>query len=82
MEGQPLCGLALGESAEVVALSPGLRGQERRRLLDLGLLPGTQVTAELRSPSGDPTAYRVRGAVIALREEQARLVRVKPVASA
>jgi DtxR family Mn-dependent transcriptional regulator len=79
MEGQPLCGLALGESAEVVALSPGLRGQERRRLLDLGLLPGTQVTAELRSPSGDPTAYRVRGAVIALREEQARLVRVKPV---
>ena len=76
--GQPLCGLALGQSAEVVALSPGLRGQERRRLLDLGLLPGTRVTAELRSPGGDPTAYRVRGAMIALREEQARQVRVTP----
>jgi DtxR family Mn-dependent transcriptional regulator len=76
IDGQPLCNLRLGQSAEVVALSPGLRGAERRRLLDLGLLPGTRVTAELRSPSGDPTAYRVRGAMIALREEQARLVKV------
>lgn len=75
--GRPLCDLALGETAEVLALSPALRGVERRRLLDLGLLPGTRVTAELRSPSGDPTAYRVRGATIALRREQARLVTVR-----
>jgi DtxR family Mn-dependent transcriptional regulator len=74
--GRPLAALRLGETARVVALSPGLRGQERRRLLDLGLLPGTAVTAELRSPSGDPTAYRIRGATIALRAEQARQVRV------
>ena len=74
--GRPLTALRLGESARVVALAAGLRGQERRRLLDLGLLPGTEVTAELRSPSGDPTAYRIRGATIALRAEQARLVSV------
>lgn len=74
--GRPLSDLRLGESARVIALSTALRGQERRRLLDLGLLPGTEVTAELRSPSGDPTAYRVRGATVALRAEQARLVRV------
>ena len=73
---RPLSDLPLGQSARVVALAPGLRGQERRRLLDLGLLPGTEVTAELRSPSGDPTAYRIRGATIALRAEQARLVRI------
>jgi DtxR family Mn-dependent transcriptional regulator len=71
-----LTDLALGESGSVVALSAGLRGQERRRLLDLGLLPGTEVTAELRSPGGDPTAYRIRGATIALRAEQARLVKI------
>ena len=40
------------------------------------MLPGTRVTAELRSPAGDPTAYRIRGAVVALRAEQAKQVRV------
>ncbi len=73
---RPLSDLRVGESARVATLAPGLRGQERRRLLDLGLLPGTDVTAELRSPSGDPTAYRIRGATIALRAEQAKHVRV------
>jgi len=63
----------------IVTLAPGLRGQERRRLLDLGLLPGTKVTAEVRSPSGDPTGYRIRGATVALRAEQASLIKVRPV---
>lgn len=74
--GRPLTTLKMGESARVVALAPGLRGQERRRFLDLGLLPGTEVTAELRSPTGDPTAYRIRGATIALRADQAKYIRV------
>ncbi|RME45954.1 MAG: ferrous iron transport protein A [Caldilineae bacterium] len=47
------------------------RGAERRRLMDLGILPGTLIRAEMVSPSGDPTAYRIRGALIALRKEQA-----------
>ena len=42
--------------------------------MDLGILPGTTIEAELRSPSGDPTAYRVRGALIALRREQSELI--------
>ena len=66
-----LSALALGESAEVVALAASCRGAQRRRLLDLGLVPGTRVTSELRGPSGDPTAYRIRGALIALRRDQA-----------
>jgi Fe2+ transport system protein FeoA len=45
-------------------------------MLDLGILPGTLIQAEMTSPSGDPTAYRVRGALIALRKEQARLIQV------
>ncbi len=66
-----LSALLPGESAEVVALAASCRGAQRRRLLDLGLVAGTQVTSELRAPSGDPTAYRIRGALIALRVDQA-----------
>lgn len=63
--------LPAGAGGRVIALSPACRGAERRRLLDLGLLPGTQIGVELVSPGGDPRAYRLRGALIALREEQA-----------
>jgi Fe2+ transport system protein FeoA len=38
------------------------------------------VEAEFRSPAGDPTAYRVRGALIALRREQADQIQVAPIA--
>jgi DtxR family Mn-dependent transcriptional regulator len=69
--------LDVGETARVVGISSACRGTERRRLLDLGLIPGTVVHAEMRSPSGDPTAYRIRGAVIALRRAQADLVHVE-----
>jgi DtxR family Mn-dependent transcriptional regulator len=50
---------------------------DRRRLLDLGVVPGTLVRAELASLSGDPVAYRIRGAMIALRREQADLIYVR-----
>lgn len=54
-----------GESARVreVAAEPAMR----RRLLDIGLIPGTQVKCVAVSPAGDPAAYLIRGAVIALR---------------
>ncbi|HOX03533.1 MAG: FeoA domain-containing protein [Verrucomicrobia bacterium] len=70
-----------GESARVVGVSPRCRGPERRRLLDLGIVPGTVIAAELASPGGDPIAYRIRGALIALRREQARLIQVARGAS-
>lgn len=79
---ETLARLEPGEAAAVVSLSPACRGAERRRFLDLGILPGTDITAELRSPSGDPTAYRIRGALIALRREQAELIRVQRPAPA
>lgn len=70
-----------GQRARVAALSPACRGQERRRLLDLGFVPGTPVEIEMSSPLRDPIAYRVRGSVIALRSEQARLIRIMREAS-
>ncbi len=73
-----LSSLQPGQEARVARFSPAFRGAERRRMLDLGIVPGTVVRAEMRSPSGDPTAYRVRGAMIALRKEQADLIYVDP----
>lgn len=46
-------------------------GAARRRLLDLGLINDTVVEVLRKSPAGDPTAYQIRGAVIALRSEEA-----------
>ena len=71
-----LADLGHGQSARVLGISSDIRGIERRRLLDLGVLPGTVVKAEMRSPSGDATAYRIRDAVIGLRAEQACMINV------
>ncbi|MGQ9890028.1 MAG: FeoA family protein [Aggregatilineales bacterium] len=68
--------LALGESAVVVELAT--TGLNRHRLMDLGILPGTRITAAMRSPLGDPTAYDVRGALVALRRAQAREIVIEP----
>ncbi len=46
----------------------------RERLKDIGLTPGARVACEMKSPLGDPVAYRIRGAVVALRREDARSV--------
>ena len=80
--GPTLDTLQPGESGVIRKISPQCRGPERQRLLDLGLLPGTRIRAELRSPSGDPTAYRVRDTLIALRRPQARLIYLEPPARA
>lgn len=71
-----LSDLKPGEKAVIAGLSPTCRGTERRRFLDLGILPGTAVKAEMISPGGDPTAYRVRGALLALRREQADYIQI------
>ncbi|HVO68829.1 MAG TPA: FeoA family protein [Aggregatilineaceae bacterium] len=67
-----LADLQPGKSGTVADLHS--KGLERRRMMDLGIVPGTTVVAEIRSPLGDPMAYRVRGALVALRREQAELV--------
>jgi DtxR family transcriptional regulator, Mn-dependent transcriptional regulator len=83
---QPLPNIAAARSladlvppmrGRILGISPRCRGAERRRFLDLGFVPCTQVTAELISPSGDPTAYRIRDTLIALRREQAALIAIE-----
>lgn len=64
-----LSDLHLGDKGFVKYLAA--EGAEKRRMLDLGLVPNTKIEAIMKSPSGDPTAYLVRGTVIAIRREEA-----------
>ena len=59
--------LVPGESAVVKKLY--CSGSIRRRLLDIGLTEQTRVICVGQSPAGDPKAFLIRGAVIALRRE-------------
>lgn len=73
----PLNYLPIGKKGKVkVLVSEGLM---RRRLLDLGVIPDTVIESLQASPSGDPIAYLIRGAVIALRSEVAFMILVKEI---
>ena len=67
--------LKMGRTAVVTNI--GNQSTERRRLYDLGILPGTPIQNVMASPLGDPIAYRVRSSVVALRREQAQLIEVE-----
>lgn len=68
--------LRLGERAVIISLHH--EEEMGRRLKELGLIPGTEVTCVAQSPAGDPAAYLIRGAVIALRGRDAALIQVRP----
>ena len=70
----PLTDVPEGKKGTVKQLLPS--GSLRRRLLDIGLVEGTNVECLQKSPAGDPVAYLIRGAVIALRSEDASAVLV------
>lgn len=65
----PLSCIPIGSSVEIVSIKPNFKNRER--LLELGFTKDTVVTPLHVSPSGDPVAYCVRGAVMALRKEDA-----------
>lgn len=71
----PLSSVPVGSPCRVTRLL--VSDHVRRRLLDIGLVPATTVTPVRRSPAGDPTAYLIRGALVALRQEQADKVMVQ-----
>lgn len=73
----PLCCVPCGKKGRVKELSAD--GSIRRRMLDLGLVLDTIVECLRRSPFGDPTAYEIRGTVIALRYEEASKILVELV---
>lgn len=63
----PMNKLHEGQKAQVAKILS--TGSMRRRLQDIGLIEGTNVECLQKNPSGDPIAYSIRGAIIALRSE-------------
>ncbi len=69
--------LSLGAKCKVNSLIAD--GAIRRRLLDLGLINGTEIESISKSPSGNLVAYSIRGAVIAIRSEDASKIIVETI---
>lgn len=67
--------LRIGKKAVVTDINT--TGVEKQRMLDLGLVRGASIEALHKSPAGDPTAYFIMGAVIALRGEDAKNVLIQ-----
>ena len=66
----------VGTAATITTLQGS--GHARLRLLDLGFVPGQQICPVQAAPGGDPVAYRVRGTIIALRQQDAATIDVVP----
>ncbi len=69
--------LSVGETGTVKNIAKVLRGQQRRRLMDLGVVPGTKIKVQMNSAGGDPRAYQIRGATIALRKKHANSIYIE-----
>ena len=67
--------LTVGGRGRVLSLSSS--GRMRRRLMDLGIIPGVRIDCVGRSPLGDPAAYSILGAVIAIRDCDAQTVLIE-----
>jgi len=72
---EKLTSLSTGEAAIVRGFT--CEGLSRRRLLDLGLTPGTTITHRFDAAFGDPRAYEIRGAVIALRQSETDSIEIE-----
>ena len=72
-----LSSLQENETAHIIGISKESRGENRRRLLDLGFVKGTEIRIDLMSPMKNPIAYSVKGTSIALRKDQASKILIK-----
>ncbi|ENQ3079090.1 FeoA family protein [Bacillus sp. WLY-B-L8] len=69
---QPLSTFKTGQLVQIEKIR--LEGTMKRRLLDLGFIPGATIKVLQKSPLGDPTAYQVSNTTIALRNEESSLI--------
>lgn len=74
-----LSSLKEDEIARIAGISKECRGENRRRLLDLGFVKGTEIRIDLNSPLGNPVAYAVKGTSIALRKDQASKILINKI---
>ena len=74
-----LSSLKADEVARITGISKECRGENRRRLLDLGFVKGTEIKIDLDSPLGNPIAFAVKGTSIALRKDQASKILINKI---
>jgi len=74
---QRLSDLEQGTSAVIASIPLG--DTSMTRLRELGLLPGTTIKIIRRAPLGDPIEISVRGSLISLRANEAKLIEMRPV---
>jgi ferrous iron transport protein A len=73
----PMGELPVGSQAQVVEIAGS--GKHQRRMLDMGFVPGAQVTTVRKAPLGDPIEYRIKGTAVALRCQDADSILVEEV---
>jgi Fe2+ transport system protein FeoA/Mn-dependent DtxR family transcriptional regulator len=73
----PMGELQVGSQARVVEIDGS--GKHQRRMLDMGFVPGAEVTTVRKAPLGDPIEYRIKGTAVALRSKDANTVLVEEV---
>ncbi len=73
----PLSKSLPNETYKIISIN--CKGQIKRRLLDLGIIPGTFIKNIQSSPLGDPSAFFVRGTVIAIRKEDTKKIVVESI---
>jgi ferrous iron transport protein A len=71
----PMGELPVGSQARVVEIAGS--GKYQRRMLDMGFVPGAEVTTLRRAPLGDPIEYRIKGTAVALRAKDADSILVE-----
>ncbi len=63
--------------SRVKVLKVGGEGATRRRILDLGIVNGTEIEILRVAPMGDPVEFRFRGYSLSFRKEEASLIEVE-----
>ena len=69
--------LKINEEAKILEIN--CKENIKRRLLDLGMIKGTKIKEILKSPTGDPKAFNIRGTLIALREEDLKQIKIERI---
>ena len=67
--------MAINQSGIIAAVKVG--GELGRRIREMGLVPGTEITVKQRAPLNDPVALRVLGGTLTLRNNEADYIEVE-----
>ncbi|MDQ1275194.1 MAG: ferrous iron transport protein [Euryarchaeota archaeon] len=67
--------LEIGQKARVIQVKGG--GSSRKRLLDMGMVPGTVLSVTKKAPLGDPVDFKLKGYNLSLRKKEAEMIIVE-----